>query len=260
MSAATATPAKAGPRTPGLDRDVAMRLAATEYDRFVAQLRELKPDDWARPTACTEWDVHAMACHVLGMAEFVASMPEQMRQMRAAREAAKEHDSLFIDALTALQVNKHAQRPPAELVALLESTTPKAARGRKRVPGLMRKMKIKGQPVDETGSLTETWTMGYLIDVILTRDTWMHRCDIAAATGREMELTADHDGVLVADIVADWASRHGQACSLTLTGPAGGTWTWGSSGPSYQLDAVAFCRILCGRGTGEGLVATRVPF
>jgi uncharacterized protein (TIGR03083 family) len=256
MSAVTAAPVKIGPRTPGLYRDVAMRLAATEYDRFVAQLRELKPDDWARPTVCTEWDVHAMACHVLGMAEFVASMPEQMRQMRAAKKAG----GLFIDALTGLQVSKHVQRPPAEIVGLLAATSPKAARGRKRVPGLMRRMKMKDQPVDETGALTETWTMGYLIDVILTRDTWMHRSDIALATGREMQLTADHDGVLVDDVVADWASRHGRPCSLTLTGPAGGSWRFGSDGPAYELEAVEFCRILCGRGSGDGLLATRVPF
>ena len=88
----------------------------------------------------------------------------------------------------------------------------------------------------------------------------MHRSDVAVATGRDMHLTPDHDGVIVADIVAEWASRHGQPCTLTLTGPAGGAWTWGTDDPSYELDAVEFCRILCGRGTGEGLLATRVPF
>jgi uncharacterized protein (TIGR03083 family) len=106
--------------------------------------------------------------------------------------------------------------------------------------------------------------MGYLVDVILTRDTWMHRSDIARAVGRDMTLTADHDGVIVADVAAEWAQRHGQPCTLTLTGPAGGSWTFGSpaaTAPSYELDAVEFCRILSGRGTGEGLIATTpVPF
>jgi hypothetical protein len=75
-----------------------------------------------------------------------------------------------------------------------------------------------------------------------------------------MALTPEHDGVLVADVVAEWAQRHGQRCSLTLTSPAGGTWTWGADGPAYELDAVRFCRILSGRATGEGLLTTRVPF
>ena len=35
----------------------------------------------------------------------------------------------------------------------------------------------------EMNGVTEPWTLGYLIDVILTRDPWMHRMDIAAATG-----------------------------------------------------------------------------
>ena len=43
-------------------------------------------------------------------------------------------------------------------------------------------------------------------------------------------LTADHDGVIVADVVAEWARRHGQPYQLKLTGPAGGSWTSGTGG------------------------------
>jgi hypothetical protein len=67
----------------------------------------------------------------------------------------------------------------------------------------------------------------------------------------------------VADIVAEWAGRHRQPCELTLTGPAGGTWTFDGTGGDpavLELDAVEFCRVLSGRGTGDGLLATRVPF
>ena len=107
----------AGPRsrTPTLSRGLAMPLAATEYDRFVAQLRDLSAADWSKPTACPDWDVHAVACHVLGMAELAASVPEQLRQTRAARKAG----GLFIDALTRLQVDKHVTRTPTELVTAL---------------------------------------------------------------------------------------------------------------------------------------------
>ena len=70
----------------------------------------------------------------------------------------------------------------------------------------MRRITLAGQPVEETGTQTEKWRLGYLTDVILTRDTWMRRSDIAAATGRAMTLTAEHDGVLVADIAAEWAA------------------------------------------------------
>ena len=37
----------------------------------------------------------------------------------------------------------------------------------------------------------ETWSIGYLIDVILTRDSWMHRLDLARATNGTPVLTAE---------------------------------------------------------------------
>ncbi len=88
----------------------------------------------------------------------------------------------------------------------------------------------------------------------------MHRSDIAQALGRPMELTPEHDGVLVADVVAEWALRHGQPYRLILTGPAGGRWSSGTTGETINLDAEQFCRILSGRGSGAGLMATFVPF
>lgn len=253
-------PAIAGPRRPALPRPTAMRLARGEYDRFTTQLRQLSPRDWARPTSCPDWDVHAMACHVLGMAEFAASVPEQLRQLRAARRAG----GLFVDALTSLQVDKHIGRTPEDVVARLSEVGPKAAAGRRRTPALVRRIPLADQPVDERGCVTESWTVGYLTDVILTRDTWTHRGDIAGAVDRPLALSPEHDGVLVADVVAEWAARHGQPCTLTLTGPAGGRWELngnaGGDAASLELDAVEFCRILSGRGAGAGLLATRVPF
>jgi hypothetical protein len=92
--------------------------------------------------------------------------------------------------------------------------------------------------------------------VIMTRDPWMHRVDISHATGAPLVLTADHDGVLVDDVVQEWAARHGRPFTLRLTGPAGGT--WGEGGPELEFDAVEFCRALSGRGTAP--LDTEVPF
>jgi len=115
---------------------------------------------------------------------------------------------------------------------------------------------------DVNGS-QEPWTFGYLIDVILTRDPWMHRMDIAAATGTPPRLTAGHDGVIVADVVTEWAGRHGKDFELTLTGPAGGTWRSGANGPSWTLDAIDFCRAISRRPaslTLDDLMNTEVPY
>lgn len=231
-----------------------MRLAADEYQRFLRQLRQLRPADWSRPTACPGWDVRAMTGHVLGMAELAASLPEQLRQMRAAGKAG----GVFIDALTALQVAKHAGDAPDQLITRLATVAPKAAKGRRRTPGFIRDRRMK-MPQD-VGGTSEMWTVGYLVDVVLTRDTWMHRVDIARATDRDLELTAPHDGVLVADVVAEWAGRHSEPCRLTLTGAAGGSWSWGSAGPVLEHDAVDFCLALSGRGPAAGLLSQQVPF
>ena len=233
-----------------------MRLAAEEYQRFLGQLRELDAAEWSAATSCPGWDVRAMAGHVLAMAEGSASMRENLRQLRTAKR--QMGDGLFIDALTALQVEKYADATPDELLARLADVGPKAARGRRKTPRPVRAMKL---PIPQTfGGVTEEWRMGYLVDVILTRDTWMHRVDIVRATGRPHELTAEHDGRLVADVVAEWARRHGQPVTLHLTGPAGGRFVSGTGGQELTLDAVEFCRILSGRAEGTGLLAQEVPF
>ncbi|UZJ24283.1 maleylpyruvate isomerase family mycothiol-dependent enzyme [Rhodococcus antarcticus] len=240
------------PRAPTLPRPIAMRLAETEYDRTLTQLRTLQPADWTTATDCPAWDVHAVVSHVVGMAEMSASIPEQVRQMRAASKAGGE----FIDALTALQVAKHAHDTPAQLVARFAVVGPRAAKGRRRTPSVVRH---RTMPVPQhVGTTTEQWTLGYLVDIILTRDLWMHRVDIARATGRDVQLTAEHDGELVADIVTEWAGRHGRPCTLQLTGPAGGQWTFGTGGTDITEDAVTFCRGLSGRG--EPAYDTAVPF
>lgn len=247
-------------RRSALDRPTAMRLAADEYVRYVEHVRDLAPSDWTATTACPDWDVHAMTAHVLGMAEFAASVPERVRQGRAAGKAG----GLFIDALTALQVRKHVHRSPAELVARLAEVGPRAAAGRRRTPWPVRQLPMPRQPVDPSGRAFESWTVGYLLDVILTRDTWMHRSDVAEATGRPMVLTSGHDGALVADVAAEWAARHRRPVALTLTGPAGGSWLFNATQPGaaepLELEAVEFCRALSGRGRRPGLLATLVPF
>lgn len=110
------------------------------------------------------------------------------------------------------------------------------------------------------GTISDEWSLGYLVDVILTRDAWLHRVDLSRAVGSEMELTADHDGRIIADVVAEWARRHGQPFRLTLTGPAGGTYDAGAGGEEIEIDPVAFCRAISRRTASEGLLTQEVPF
>jgi len=239
-----------------LPRVTAARLAATEYERFTTAIAELDPDEWALPTACPAWDIRAMVAHVVGMARMTASPLEIMRQQRTTTARIKP-GTPRIDVLTAVQVERYAPLGPTGLVRMMERTGPAAARGRRWMSGIAgSRLRRAAIPVD---GVPERWTVGFLVDTILTRDPWMHRSDLAEATGRPMHLTADHDGVIVADVVAEWAARHGRPYRLTLTGPAGGTWKCGD-GEAIELDAVEFCRLLSGRGTAAGLLSSHVPF
>ncbi|MGY1722028.1 maleylpyruvate isomerase family mycothiol-dependent enzyme [Blastococcus sp. SYSU DS0533] len=253
MTTSAPAPAPPRPRAAALDEDTAYRLAATEYDRVLGVLRDLGPDDWERPTDCTGWTVRTLTAHLLGTAQMAASLRELVRQQRAA---GKEGGG--IDALTAVQVRERSHLDGAALVAGLAGTIPRALRGRRRLSRIAGRFRLPEKQV--VGEATEWWRMDFLLDVVLTRDVWMHRVDLTRATGHELELTPTHDGVLVADVVGEWAARHGRPHRLRLTGPAGGEWSSGTGGEELELDAVEFCRVLSGRGSGSGLLAQQVPF
>ena len=249
------------PRKSALDRAVALRLAATEYQRCTDVFRALSPAQWQAPTCCPAWDIRRMAAHMLGMVEMAASIRESFRQQRKAGKIAGREGSTHLDALTGLQVDERATWTPQQITDKYAARAGAAVAGRRRTPPFVRS---RTMPMSQDiNGAPEPWTFGYLIDVILTRDPWMHRLDIAAATGTEPRLTADHDGVIVADVVAEWASRHGKEFTLTLTGPAGGTWRQGENGPELTLAAADFCRATARRPasvTLDQLMNTEVPY
>src|SRR5262249_30308354 len=143
------------PRIAALPRGTAMRLAATEYQRFADLLRSLGPGDWVKPTECPGWDVRAMAAHALGMVEMAASIRETNRQLKLARS----RGGLFIDALTALQVEERAGMTLAQITARFAAQSPRAARARRRTPGLIRHPPLPG--LQQVGRREEARTVGY---------------------------------------------------------------------------------------------------
>jgi len=267
------------PRKSALPRKVAMRLAAEEYRRVSEVVVSLKPDQWRLPTDCTDWTVRELVAHMAGMAAMVSTPWESSRQVRAAGRQMATAGGLFIDALTHLQVAERSAKGAQELAEEVRRIGPKASRGRRLMPGFLRNRLM--EPAQDVGGVEEWWTLGFLVDTVLTRDPWMHRIDLAHATRQALHLTPEHDGVIVDDVVREWASRHGRSYRLKLTGPAGGTWVGsgnddGGAGSGVggagrrretqednadlELDAIEFCRILSGRTAGDGLLAVKVPF
>ena len=237
-----------------IQRPEARVLAETEFGRFAELVGSLSDADWGRPTDCTAWDVRKVALHVLGSADAQASVREFIHQLRRGVPVNKEIDSHhWVDGLNELQIRERAHLSNSELVARLSVVGPSAVKGRWRTPLPARYMPIPiGPPVG--------WApLKYLLDVGFTRDVWAHRIDICHAIGRDMHLTPEHDGRLVADIVAEWAAIHREPFELVLEGPAGGKFSQGVDGERVEIDAIEFIRVLSGREARTGILSRPLP-
>ncbi len=237
-----------------IKRPEARVIAEEEFVRFAELMASLTPEEWTTPTDCTEWDVRKVALHVLGSGDAQASFPTFVHQLRRGVPLNKEIDSHhWVDGMNELQIRERSTLANDDVVAQLTAVGPRAVKGRWRTPPPMRYLPIPfGPPVG--------WTsLKYLLDVGFTRDVWCHRIDICAATGRDMHLTADHDGRLVEDIVGEWADIHGHSFELVLEGPAGGKFSQGVGGERVEVDAIDFIRVLSGRLPGTGVLSNPLP-
>jgi uncharacterized protein (TIGR03083 family) len=237
---------------PALGRSEAMRLAATEYQRFGDLLRQLDGTDWSQDTDCDRWTVKHIASHIVAMAHAMSSFREYFRQQKASKPLREKEGLSNFDAWTEYQALAFFDGDPSDLIRRYSDAVPQALKVRGRTsPARLIRMPDK----------TYGWmSIAGLRDDILTRDVWMHRVDISRATDRDLVLNAEHDGRFVANIVRDFAKRWKRPFTLFLEGPAGGTYVNGSGGEEYRLDAIEFCRILSGRSQGHGLPTDVVPF
>jgi uncharacterized protein (TIGR03083 family) len=237
-----------------ISRSEAKVLAEEEFRRFADLVASLTPEEWTTPTDCTGWDVRKMVLHVLGSGDAQASFRVFVHQLRRGMPLNKEIDSHhWVDGMNELQIRERTQLSNDEVVAQVAAVGPKAVKGRWRTPPPARYVPLPfGPPIG--------WVpLKYLLDVGFTRDVWAHRIDAHAAIDRPMQLTADHDGRLVADIVAEWAGIHGQPFELILDGPDGGKFTQGVGGERVEIDALDFIRTLSGRLPGVGVLSNPLP-
>jgi len=237
-----------------ITRSEAKVLAEEEFRRFADLVGSLSPEEWTTPTDCTGWDVRKMVLHVLGSGHAQASFRVFVHQLRRGMPLNKEIDSHhWVDGMNELQIRERSHLSKDEVVAQVAAVGPKAVKGRWRTPPPARYVPLPfGPPIG--------WVpLKYLLDVGFTRDVWAHRIDAHAAIDRPMQLTADHDGRLVADIVAEWAGIHGQPFELILDGAAGGKFIQGVGGERVEINAVDFIRTLSGRLPGVGVLSNPLP-
>ena len=122
-----------GPWVSAFDRDTAMRLAATEYDRLADLLAELTPEEWRTATGrpagmCVRWRATAWGWRRWRRA---CRRPRGRWCPRCGPPSARQAQ---IDVLTGLQVREHAQLADGDLSMALRTTGRAAVAGRRRVP------------------------------------------------------------------------------------------------------------------------------
>jgi uncharacterized protein (TIGR03083 family) len=207
-------------------------------------LASIEGTDWQRRTVCDAWDVADIPGHLIGQAEDVIrpwSFPRRFRKGKRVYPGVPRFDAHMM-----VQADEHRGTPPAELRAQFDEVWAKATRSISRKPELLRRMTMQ---VDDVPRMS----LGYVWDILLARDLWMHRDDVCQALGRSFD-AGPYAEELIAQVIYDleaagpfWGDR--PAVVLELTGQGGGTYRLGREEPVGRatVDAVGYMRTLSGR-------------
>jgi uncharacterized protein (TIGR03083 family) len=232
---------------PDVTADEAYSLMVTQLEKFISLVKTLSPEDWSKPTACTLWNVRDILAHQAGGYASGKGYWEMIRQYARIPKAGQ----LPEDAVNELQLRERANCSPDQLITELEQVGPAAVRNWAYGFHLMKAVAI---PHAVAGTLS----LRYLMWVIHSRDTWMHRLDICRATGRTFEPSAGQDRRLVALIVRDVERSlrnklGGKSLVFDLSGFAGGAWQVGPGEPTavIRMDALDFSIFASGRFSFE---------
>jgi uncharacterized protein (TIGR03083 family) len=224
---------------PGIRHSEATELAQSQYDKLLVTLRDLSEEEWNAPTDCDRWRVRDIVAHLSGWAKAVVSPPEMIRLARAARKLKRELGGT-LDAQNEVQVDERRHLTTAAVLTEFEAIVPRFVKRRRIMGGVGRYLPYRAPAIGPTN-------LGFLMNVIFTRDTFMHRVDIARATGRDLDL-GPREQRLIADAAKQWARDSKAIARLNFTGTAGGDYlTADNPAATISGDAVEFCRMLTGR-------------
>jgi uncharacterized protein (TIGR03083 family) len=154
--------------------------------------------------------VRDIVAHVVGWGELTLSFKELRHVVRAGYRRRRELGNI-LDAGNEQQVDDRRDLPTAALIARLRELTPRLVDRRARWGKVGRGIPIYDPVVIGRSNL------GFLFNVIFTRDVLMHRIDVARAVQEPFRYD-DLDRAMVADVVKDWARRSKADATVQLEG------------------------------------------
>lgn len=242
------TPASRVPR-PGATEAAA--IARAELACFLELISELDPADLDRPTHCSLWSVRDVVAHQASHAQSGSGIRGFFAQLDPRLTRAYRRTGMsMLDALNQAQVDRRKDQPFDAVVTELKHGAEASIEARVRLHWLTRLLRA---PVHPVGLMP----LSTLLTEIFPRDMWIHRLDIADATGRPFRLDAEHNDAIIAGIVRD-AAKHaskrlpGTAVELRLRGPRERTWSFGTGERmSFAMDVADFARLASERATPE---------
>ena len=232
-----------------------MRLAATEYDRFGAQLKALG-GGLDQSDGLPDWDVRALASPRVGDGGDVG-VDARADAPDARSSSPGQHLHRRPDRLAGQRA--HGYEPRSDRRHIHGGRTPCSA-GRRRAPGLIRRRTVpdgttRRRPWMGAGR-SATWSTawshtipGYIGSTSLGRRS------------RNLELTpGPRRSARGRRVASEWAARHGQPCTLTLTRDSRRILVVGFRRPGVAGRRRGILSHPIGPRRGDGLLGVAVPF
>jgi uncharacterized protein (TIGR03083 family) len=232
-------------------------LANAELDAFLALLAQLEPGDWRQPTACSLWDVRDVVAHQAGHIQSGMGFAGIVAQANPFAIAPyRKRGMAALDGMNQKQIEMRRDWPTGSLIAELREGTPRSIAARERLNFASARVPLPVAPVGLMSLKT-------LLLRIFPRDMWIHRLDIADATGKPFETANAHTETMLALAVEDaarFARKKDPALNLGLhlQGPAASRWDVArGAGPRVELELTLedFLRRTSGRITAESAAA-----
>jgi uncharacterized protein (TIGR03083 family) len=197
-------------------------LLAEQQSAFLALLRQLDDNDWARPTVCPGWTVHDVATHVLG--GHIGRLSIYRDGFQPLHPADGEQFPAFLHRINDEWVAAARRISPALLIDLLSTVGDQIVQLWNSVD-----LDALGWDVSWAGpGPAPVW-----LDAAREfTEYWTHHQQIAEASGRA-GLTQPEYLAPVLDTfmralphtLRDVDTAAGTTLQVAITGPAGGTWT-----------------------------------